>query len=373
MSRCHVIVRKVKSVLYYKCRLAKECAFLPQCCMTGRRRLLGLLWLTCLLAGALCLTLDQQHQSGSGQVVTLHHQQTILTLQMTDNGELTRCDTIEVNYADDERRRLAAIRRERPVTNVSLSHMLDTLRRCQQLDTVRRRRRPQGQAAELTKSGDHWDASMLLRGLVPGTKWCGLGDTAEGWNDLGTNAELDRCCRTHDLCPVKVKAYKRRYDLFNWGVYTKSHCACDQEFYRCLKASSAREADSVGRLFFDLLQPQCVQGRVCGPNEPADACLERQKAGEVAETGLKFFDQPRRYEAAPVTVSAGAGGGRGTTGGERGEVGELGELFDGGIETTQELIHVAGVGPQDGPVKPAPSYSGGGLSSFLRRLFDRLG
>ena len=53
-----------------------------------------LLWLACLLAGALCLKAGGDQRSG--QVVTLHHQQTIVTMQFTSAGELTRCETIEV-------------------------------------------------------------------------------------------------------------------------------------------------------------------------------------------------------------------------------------------------------------------------------------
>lgn len=54
-----------------------------------------------------------------------------------------------------------------------------------------------------------------------GTKWCGTGDIASTYNDLGTETIMDRCCRTHDLCPVKIRAYQRRYKLHNNSLYTK--------------------------------------------------------------------------------------------------------------------------------------------------------
>jgi hypothetical protein len=31
--------------------------------------------------------------------------------------------------------------------------------------------------------------------ILPGTKWCGQGDIAQGYNDLGYHAEEDKCCR----------------------------------------------------------------------------------------------------------------------------------------------------------------------------------
>ena len=64
--------------------------------MSGRRRLVALLWLATLLSVALRLAAGGRPQSGSGQVTTLHHQQTIVTLQLSDDGQLKRCDTIEV-------------------------------------------------------------------------------------------------------------------------------------------------------------------------------------------------------------------------------------------------------------------------------------
>lgn len=54
-----------------------------------------------------------------------------------------------------------------------------------------------------------------------GTKWCGLGDISSSYDDLGPERNLDKCCRAHDHCPVKVKAFRSRYGLVNWSLYTK--------------------------------------------------------------------------------------------------------------------------------------------------------
>lgn len=56
---------------------------------------------------------------------------------------------------------------------------------------------------------------------LAGTKWCGTGDIAANYFDLGTEKEIDRCCRTHDLCPVKVRAFQSRYGLNNMSFYSK--------------------------------------------------------------------------------------------------------------------------------------------------------
>lgn len=32
----------------------------------------------------------------------------------------------------------------------------------------------------------------------PGTRWCGPGNTADDYDDLGAHPEEDKCCRRHD-------------------------------------------------------------------------------------------------------------------------------------------------------------------------------
>ena len=43
---------------------------------------------------------------------------------------------------------------------------------------------------------------------------------------------VDKCCRAHDHCPIKIKAFSSNYGATNYHVYTKSHCACDDLFYK---------------------------------------------------------------------------------------------------------------------------------------------
>lgn len=92
-----------------------------------------------------------------------------------------------------------------------------------------------------------------------GTKWCGTGDIAKNYHDLGSEANVDMCCRAHDLCPVKVRAYSRRYNITNGSLYTKSHCKCDDKLYDCLKNSSSQTAKLMGNVYFNLVQVPCVE------------------------------------------------------------------------------------------------------------------
>lgn len=98
------------------------------------------------------------------------------------------------------------------------------------------------------------------RGLMyPGTKWCGDGDNAKDYDDLGSNVKTDRCCRDHDNCPDIIRAKKSKYGLSNNTPYTKLHCDCDEEFRECLKNASNTVSSIVGRLFFDVSKPRCYR------------------------------------------------------------------------------------------------------------------
>ncbi|XP_049883372.1 uncharacterized protein LOC126378908 isoform X1 [Pectinophora gossypiella] len=64
--------------------------------------------------------------------------------------------------------------------------------------------------------------------IVPGTKWCGAGQLAEEYHELGSDVHEDRCCRAHDNCRVNIGAFKRRFGYFNFRPFTISHCRCDR-------------------------------------------------------------------------------------------------------------------------------------------------
>lgn len=70
------------------------------------------------------------------------------------------------------------------------------------------------------------DLSSVL--IFPGTKWCGKGDLAQCFDDLGDDQELDMCCRDHDCCPYVIPPFSTGFNLFNYRFHSLLHCDCDQ-------------------------------------------------------------------------------------------------------------------------------------------------
>lgn len=76
--------------------------------------------------------------------------------------------------------------------------------------------------------------------IVPGTKWCGAGQLAERYTELGSDMHEDRCCRAHDHCRANIGAFKRRFGYFNLRPFTISHCRCDRRLVFLVFLSSFR-------------------------------------------------------------------------------------------------------------------------------------
>ncbi|XP_050095612.1 uncharacterized protein LOC126577762 isoform X2 [Anopheles aquasalis] len=93
--------------------------------------------------------------------------------------------------------------------------------------------------------------------LSPNTKWCGKGHSASRYNQLGGASRADMCCRKHDHCQLMIPAMGTRWQLFNFGAITLSHCACDKRFRTCLKMADSSDANLVGKLFFNIMQMKC--------------------------------------------------------------------------------------------------------------------
>ncbi|GLV38418.1 secretory Phospholipase A2 [Carabus blaptoides fortunei] len=95
--------------------------------------------------------------------------------------------------------------------------------------------------------------------IFPGTKWCGTGNVAENYEDLGTSYETDMCCRDHDLCDDIIESGETNHNLTNNDFYTKLNCKCDEKFYDCLKSSHMKSAKAVGTIYFNVLGTQCYR------------------------------------------------------------------------------------------------------------------
>ncbi|XP_052849724.1 phospholipase A2 hemilipin isoform X3 [Drosophila gunungcola] len=107
--------------------------------------------------------------------------------------------------------------------------------------------------------------------IYPGTKWCGPGTAATSYDDLGPHSREDRCCREHDMCPDVLNVGECRRGLCNRGTFTRSHCDCDARFRRCLQAANTETANTLGAIFYNVVQVTCFQER--------SPCSAHQRAG----------------------------------------------------------------------------------------------
>ncbi|XP_037032405.1 uncharacterized protein LOC119071570 isoform X2 [Bradysia coprophila] len=93
--------------------------------------------------------------------------------------------------------------------------------------------------------------------IAPNTKWCGRGQSAGRYNELGGASKADKCCRRHDHCRMNIQAMSTKWHLFNYRPFTISHCSCDMRFRTCLKMADSSDATMVGKLFFNIVQTKC--------------------------------------------------------------------------------------------------------------------
>lgn len=57
--------------------------------------------------------------------------------------------------------------------------------------------------------------------FITGTKWCGSGNIADNYDDLGEERDTDSCCRAHDNCPDYIEAKGSKHGLTNTAGYTR--------------------------------------------------------------------------------------------------------------------------------------------------------
>uniref|UniRef100_A0A8C3N859 phospholipase A2 n=1 Tax=Geospiza parvula TaxID=87175 RepID=A0A8C3N859_GEOPR len=92
---------------------------------------------------------------------------------------------------------------------------------------------------------------------LPGTLWCGAGNSAGNWSELGLFRGPDRCCREHDQCWAQITALQFNYGIRNYRLHTVSHCDCDNRFRQCLLAINDTVSNIIGVTFFNLLEVPC--------------------------------------------------------------------------------------------------------------------
>lgn len=128
--------------------------------------------------------------------------------------------------------------------------------------------------------------------VYPGTKWCGMGDNAEDYDDLGTLINTDKCCRTHDNCPEDILPFQTKHHYFNYRPWTVTHCTCDENLFNCLKAAGAnhpeetKDSNRIGDVFFREINPPCFRlehNKYCAKRHWSELwCMEWAWADDVA-------------------------------------------------------------------------------------------
>ncbi|XP_036450461.1 group 3 secretory phospholipase A2 [Colossoma macropomum] len=95
--------------------------------------------------------------------------------------------------------------------------------------------------------------------MIPGTLWCGAGNKALNFSDLGMYEETDKCCREHDHCKDAIASFGFNYGVFNTNIFTLSHCDCDTKFRRCLHKANDSMSNVVGYGYFNILKMRCFE------------------------------------------------------------------------------------------------------------------
>ncbi|XP_043861284.1 protein PROCA1 [Dromiciops gliroides] len=100
----------------------------------------------------------------------------------------------------------------------------------------------------------------VKRGFTyPGTLWCGAGNNAESFEQLGEHEETDRCCREHDQCEHVIHPFTVGFGHHNFRWHTISHCDCDTRLKECLRQVNDTTSRAVGQAFFNVIQVPCFE------------------------------------------------------------------------------------------------------------------
>ncbi|XP_051534746.1 uncharacterized protein LOC127429692 [Myxocyprinus asiaticus] len=119
----------------------------------------------------------------------------------------------------------------------------------------------------------------------PGTLWCGAGNIADHYDQLGEFAETDKCCRDHDHCPYVIHAFSSNYGYTNIKWHSISHCDCDNELKECLRLVNDTSSRVVGQAFFNVIEVPCFEFSF------EEQCVERH-----------WYGVCKRYDRVPIAV-----------------------------------------------------------------------
>ncbi|XP_003747592.1 uncharacterized protein LOC100898289 [Galendromus occidentalis] len=97
--------------------------------------------------------------------------------------------------------------------------------------------------------------------IFPGTKWCGAGNVARNYDDLGQMSGTDKCCRDHDHAVESLDRGEEKHGLKNDLLYTMTKCTDDETFNKCLFNDGSAHAGAVGTTYFNVLKTKCFDKR----------------------------------------------------------------------------------------------------------------
>ncbi|KAM9733183.1 uncharacterized protein proca1 [Menidia menidia] len=134
--------------------------------------------------------------------------------------------------------------------------------------------------------GDDKVLQRSKRGFTyPGTLWCGAGNMADRYDQLGEFADTDSCCRTHDHCPHVIHAFSSNYGHTNFKWHSVCHCDCDNALKDCLRNVNDTSSRVVGQAFFNVI------GVPCFDFVYEEQCAERH-----------WYGLCKRYERLPIAM-----------------------------------------------------------------------
>ncbi|XP_017851117.1 uncharacterized protein LOC108605822 [Drosophila busckii] len=237
-------------------------------------------------------TYSGKRVSNDSLIMIYYHDQTIAVTELGAQKLLLGCELIEIYNEKEGKMLLNALAQYNRPLEINFDEMLKLMDQCERVDKLSKHRSKHSSDAGSERSSSSSSNSetaiatsessaasndgaalklaanifprspfSLLSGIIPGTKWCGTGDIADTYNDLGSEMAMDRCCRQHDLCPIKIRAYQNKYELMNDSLYTKSHCICDDMLFSCLKMTNTSASQLMGSIYFNLVQVPCLDGR----------------------------------------------------------------------------------------------------------------
>ncbi|KAL1451364.1 hypothetical protein WDU94_005748, partial [Cyamophila willieti] len=130
--------------------------------------------------------------------VVYYFDQTIVIVEVAGpKKELRNCEVIEAYNENDTLDAMETVRREvgEPFL-IDMDKMVKLMKQCQLLAPIPKKQfqvKPPKITERVKNNVDTQPTSAypILNGIIPGTKWCGTGDIADTYFDMGTEVKLD--------------------------------------------------------------------------------------------------------------------------------------------------------------------------------------